>query len=119
MAGEQPKILKSVPGTAIMKRGVLTDSFAGTASTASAACLYTVLLEICVIGVAGTRVQVGFGIVMRSLILVLNEQSNRGSEGNAMLSPGLDLNKVLLVSLANEAIQSSGATGFADNVRGS
>lgn len=101
-----------------MKRDILTNSFAGTASTTSTACLYTVLLEVCVIGVAGTRVQVSFGIVMRSLILVLNEQSNRGSEGNAMLGPGLDLDEVLLVSLANKPTQSSGTTGSGEQRTG-
>lgn len=47
----------------------------------------------------GSRVQVRLGIVMRSLILVVDEETDGRSERDAILGSRLDVDEVVLVSL--------------------
>jgi hypothetical protein len=44
-------------------------------------------------------VEIGLRVIMRALILVLDEKSNGCSEGNIVFNAGLQVDKVLLVSL--------------------
>ena len=41
-------------------------------------------------------VEVGLGVIMRALVLVLDEETNRCAEGDTVLGTGLDLNSVEL-----------------------
>jgi hypothetical protein len=77
----------------------LTDGFTGTGSSATAAGLYTILLKIGIVSVTGPRIEIGFGVIVRPLILVLDEKGNRSSKSDSMLETRLKMDKVLLVSL--------------------
>lgn len=57
-----------------------TDGFAGTATSSTAAGLEAILLQVGIIGVTGAGVEVGFGVVMRPLVLVLHEETDRCAE---------------------------------------
>lgn len=47
----------------------------------------------------GSRVVVGLGVVVRAVVLVADEETDRGSEGVAGFDAGLKLDGVLLVTL--------------------
>lgn len=47
----------------------------------------------------GTRVEIGLGVIVGTLVFVLDEQCNGCSEGHAMLQARLEVDKVLFRSL--------------------
>ena len=71
------------------RSGKLTDGLSGAAPTPTTAGLYTILLKVGVVSVTGARVEVGFGVVVRALIFVLDEKTYGSSESDAMLSARL------------------------------
>jgi hypothetical protein len=53
--------------------------------------------------VARARVEVRLGVVLRALVLVLDEETNRRAKGYAVLDAGLEVDEVLLVALGKRA----------------
>ena len=85
--------------TAVRSTKAPTDGFAGARTATTTAGLDAILLEVSEVSVARPREEIRFSVIVRSLILVLNEQCNRGTKSHAVLQAGLELNKILLVSL--------------------
>jgi hypothetical protein len=81
------------------RSGKLTDGLSGAAPTPTTAGLYAVLLKVRIVSVAGARVEVGFGVVVRALIFVLDEKPYGSSESDTMLSARLKLDEIFLVPL--------------------
>lgn len=50
-----------------------------------------------------SRVQVGLRVVVRTLIFVVDEETERRAEGNTVFTAGLDVDGVVFGSLAGEA----------------
>lgn len=80
---------------------ILTDGLASRATSSTAAGLDAVFGQVGVVGVRRAGVQVRLGVVMRTLVLVLHEEADRGSEGNTVLDTGLDVDEILLVPLTD------------------
>jgi hypothetical protein len=81
-----------------------TNGLSGTAATATTAGLDAVLLEVSIIGMARTRVEVSLRVVMGPVILVLYEETNGCAEGDTMLDARLDMDGVLLISLKDTTV---------------
>lgn len=81
-----------------------TDRLTSTAPATPAASLDTVFLQVSVIGVTWPRVEVGLGVVMRALILVLYKKADGCSKGDAVLDPGLQMNEIFLVALLKKGL---------------
>ena len=93
------------------RSGKLTDGLSGAATTSTTAGLYTVLLKVRVVSVAGAGVEVGFGIVVRALIFVLDKKTDGSSKSDAMLSARLKLDEILFVPLARGFSDACGCWG--------
>jgi hypothetical protein len=52
---------------------------------------------------AWARVEVCLGVVLGSLVLVLDEEGDRGAKRDALLDAGLDVNKIFFVPLLQHA----------------
>lgn len=85
-----------------------TNGLAGTAASTTAAGLDAILLEVGVVGVTRPGVEISLGIIMRALILVLDEESNRRAQCHAVLNTRLEVNEILLVTLFAVQTISSG-----------
>lgn len=68
-----------------------TDGLTRAAASAAATGLDAVLLEVRVVGVTGARIQVRFGVIVRALVLVLDEEGDGRAERNAMFNARLKL----------------------------
>jgi len=66
--------------------------------------LDAVLGQVGVIGVRRSRVEIGLGVIVRTLILVHHSQTDGRSEGDTVFSTGLDLDRVVFVSLWREGM---------------
>lgn len=90
-----------------------TDGLTRTTPSSTAAGLDTVLLQVSEIRMAGSRVEVhgAVSVVLRPLILVTDDHTDRCSESDAKLCPGLDLNSVLLISGSRESTLARSAAG--------
>ena len=80
----------------------LTYGLTSTTPAAPTARLDTVFLKVGIIGVARPWVQVCLRIIVRSLIFVLDQESNRSTEGNSHFRTRLDMDSILLISLQGE-----------------
>lgn len=92
---------------------MLTDGLTGTAAATTAAGLDAVLLEVGEIGMAGTGVQVHCAttVVLGPLILVANQHANWGTQCNAELCAGLDLDAILLIARGCQGALAGTAAG--------
>ena len=79
---------------------LLTDSLPCAATSTTTTGLYTVFLEVSIVSMTRTRVQVRLGVILGSLVLIPHNKSNGRAQRNSMLYSGLDMHKVLLVSLS-------------------
>lgn len=75
--------------------GDSTDRFPCTRSTTTRRRLEAVFREVRVIRVRRSRVQIRLCVIVRSLILVVDEQSNRRTQRHTMLQPRLDVNGIV------------------------
>ena len=82
-----------------MEEHIQTDCLAGRAPSTAAARLQPVLFQVGEVGVGWTWVEIRLGIIVGTLVFVLDEQPNGCSEGHAKLQARLELNEVLFRSL--------------------
>lgn len=75
--------------------GDSTDRFPRRGSSATAGRLESVFCEVGKVSVGRTREEVGFRVVMWSLILVLNDQADGCAECDAVFGSGLDGDRVV------------------------
>jgi hypothetical protein len=61
--------------------------------------------------VAWARVEIGLGVIVRSLILILDEETDRCSKGDTLFSARLQLYKVLLVPLDRDVKEQNKVRG--------
>jgi hypothetical protein len=80
-------------------RGDAADGLAGGGAAAAGGGLDAVLLEVGVVRVRGARVEVRLGVVVRALVLVVDEEADGRAEGDAVLDAGLDVDEILFVTL--------------------
>lgn len=80
----------------------LTNGLASTATSTSTACLDAVLFEVRVVCMARARIEVCFGVVFWTLILVSDEESDRCSKSNPVFDSRLKLDQIFFVSLSME-----------------
>lgn len=92
-------------------RGDTTNGLSGGSAAASARRLEAVLGEIGVIGVRRTGEEISLGVVVRSLVLVVNEESDRRAESDTMLGTRLDVDRVELGSLKSAQTRLHGVGG--------
>lgn len=78
---------------------LLTNGLASRATSTTGAGLDAVFLEVGVIGMRRTGEQIGLGVVVRTLILVLDQKTDGSAESNTVLNAGLNEDLVLLVTL--------------------
>lgn len=81
------------------KNGLRTDSFSCTASTTSTASLETVFQKVGPVCMRRSWEEVCLGVVMRSLVFILDSQSDRCSERDAKFSSGLYVDSIGFVAL--------------------
>lgn len=79
-----------------------TDSFAGTASSTTATGFYAVFFEVGPVCVTRPRVKIGLGIVLWTMILVLDEETDWCAESDTVLNPRLNMHQIFFVSLEIE-----------------
>ena len=78
-----------------------TNGFSGAAPTASAARLDAILLKVSIISVTGPGVEIGLSVIVRPLVLILDEEANGGSESDPVLCARLNLHEIFLISLSD------------------
>lgn len=89
----------------IVRRRDHTNCLASTATASSTASLDSIFLQVGVIGMAGTRVEIHCttAIILRSLILIANNHRNWRAEGISALGAGLNLYSVLFIAGCGES----------------
>jgi hypothetical protein len=70
------------------------DGLPGGGASAARGSLDAILLKVGVVGMRGTGVQVGLGVVVWPLVFVLDVEPDGGAKGDALLDAGLDLDQV-------------------------
>lgn len=76
-----------------------SDSLTRGRTTTARRGLDTVLGKVGVVGMGRSGVKVSLGVVMRSLVLVVDKKADRGTKSNAVLGTRLNMNSVELGSL--------------------
>ena len=96
----------------------LTDRFTGTTPSSSTARLESVLEQVGPIGVRRARVVVGFSVVVGTLVLVADEETDRSAERDARLDTRLQEDLVGFVALhggRSRRVESSAMAGSRDS----
>jgi hypothetical protein len=74
------------------------NGLTGGRASSSGRSLDTILLEVGVVGVRGTRVEVGLGVVVGALVLVADLERDWCAKGDTVLNTRVDDYKILLVA---------------------
>jgi len=86
--------------------GERTDSLTSTTSSSSTTGLESVFQQVSPIGVRGSRVMISFSVIVRSLILVSDEETDWCTESNTSFDTGLEEDLIGFVTLRRTRDQS-------------
>jgi len=82
----------------------LANCLAGTATTTSTASLDAIFKQVGVVCVARSRVQICLGVVLWTLIFVLDKEPDRCAKSDTLFDSGLDVDQIFFITLETYAM---------------
>jgi hypothetical protein len=76
-----------------------TDGLSSTTPSSTTARLESVLEQVSPVGVRRARVVIRLGVVVRTLVLVANEETDRGTESDSSFDTGLEVDLIGFITL--------------------